>query len=207
MKSRLYYAPNTCALAAQISLHEASIDHDAIRVDFSSQQQSSPAYLAINPKGRVPVLVTGSGAITETPAILGFIARSNPAAGLAPLDDPFALAQLESFNSFLCSTVHVAHAHGRRGYRWADSEEAQAAMKVKVAGNMTACFALIEEKLFAGPWVLGEQFTICDPYLFTVTRWLEMDEIDRNRFPRVADHFARMAQRTSVQRSLLHHQV
>lgn len=206
MKPRLYYAPNTCALAPQIALYEALIEHEAIRLDFSSQQQSSPTFLAINPKGRVPVLVTGSGAITETPAILGFIARSNPAARLAPLDNPFALAQLESFNSFLCSTVHVAHAHGRRGYRWADSEEAQTAMKRKVAENMIACFTLIEEKMLIGPWVMGEKFTTCDPYLFTVTRWLALDGISMERFPRVADHFARMKERLSVQQSLPHHQ-
>jgi glutathione S-transferase len=205
MKPRLYFAPNTCALAPQIALHEASIDHEAVRVDFPSRQQTSPIFLAINPKGRVPVLVTASGAITETPAILGFIARSSAGSGLAPLHDSFALAQMESFNSYLCSTVHVAHAHGRRGYRWADDETAQAAMKRKVADNMVACFHLLESKMVAGPWVMGEQFTVCDPYLFTVTRWLALDNIDRGRFPKIAVHFARMMDRQSVQRSLAFH--
>ena len=72
-------------------------------------------FLAINPKGRVPALVTERGILSETPAILLFIAQSFPQAGLAPLNDPFATAQLQAFNNYLCSTVHVAHAHGGRG--------------------------------------------------------------------------------------------
>ena len=76
-------------------------------VDFGSQAQRSPDYLAINPKGRVPALVTESGTLTETPGLLLFVAQRFPNAELAPLLDPFALAQVQEFNSYLCSTVHV----------------------------------------------------------------------------------------------------
>jgi len=65
-----------------------------VRLDFGSQQQRSPQYLRVNPKGRVPALVTDRGTLTETPAILQFIAQSHPAARLAPLDDPFELARM-----------------------------------------------------------------------------------------------------------------
>src|SRR5258706_15572489 len=100
----------------------------------------SPEYLAVNPKGRVPALVTESGTLTETPALLCFVAQRFPQAELAPLADPFALAQVQEFNSYLCSTVHVAHAHRRRGTRWADDALAIAAMKRKVPSNLTRCF-------------------------------------------------------------------
>ena len=90
-----------------------------VRVDFGSQAQRSPEYLAVNPKGRVPALVTESGTLTETPGLLLFVAQRFPQAELAPLSDSFALAQVQEFNSYLCSTVHVAHAHDRRGARWA----------------------------------------------------------------------------------------
>ena len=116
---KLYYAPGTCALASHIALEEAGADYTAERLDFKNNQQTTPDYLAINPKGRVPALVTDTGILTETPAILAFIAQSFPKAKLAPLDDPFAFAQVQSFNSYLCSTVHVSHAHKMRGYRWA----------------------------------------------------------------------------------------
>ena len=65
----------------------------------------------VNPKGRVPAMSTARGILTETPAILAYVAQSFPQARLAPLDDPFAFAQLQAFNSFLCSGLHVAHAH------------------------------------------------------------------------------------------------
>src|SRR5207248_3920380 len=158
---KLYYAPGTCALPTHIALEEAGAPYEAVRVDFGSQAQRSPEYLAINPKGRVPALVTESGTLTETPALLVFVAQRFPAAGLAPLSDPFALAQLQEFNSYLCSTVHVAHAHGRRGVRWADDAAAIEAMKRKVSATMTECFDLIERKLLRrarGSWASTTRF-------------------------------------------------
>ena len=114
---KLYYAPGTCALASHIALQEAGATYTTERVDFKSNQQNSPEYLAVNPKGRVPALVTDQGILTETPAMLAFVAQSFPQAKLAPLDDSFAFAQVQAFNSYLCSTAHVAHAHKGRGYR------------------------------------------------------------------------------------------
>src|ERR1700757_5171701 len=97
---KLYYAPGTCALASHIALEEAGADYKAERLNFKSNQQNSQEYLAINPKGRVPALVTDKGALTETPAILAYVAQSFPTAKLAP-EDPFAFAQAQSFNSYL----------------------------------------------------------------------------------------------------------
>ena len=164
---KLYYAPGTCALASHIALEEAGAAYTAERLDFKNSQQTTPQYLAINPKGRVPALVTDRGILTETPAILAFIAQSSPQAKLVP-EDPFAFAQAQSFNSYLCSTVHINHAHKMRGYRWAVEESSFADMKRKVPETMAACFALIERDMLKGPWVMGEQYTVCDPYLFTL---------------------------------------
>jgi glutathione S-transferase len=94
--------------------------------------------------------------------------RTLPNARLAPLNDAFAFARVQAFNSYLCSTVHVAHAHRRRGTRWADDPAAIKAMRDKVPETVGACFELIEREMFAGPWVMGEAYTICDPYLFTL---------------------------------------
>jgi glutathione S-transferase len=114
---KLFCAHGTCALASQIALEEAGATYQTVRLDFRTDDQRKPEYLAINPKGRVPSLATERGVLTETPAILAYLAQCFPAAKLAPLDDPFEFARVQAFNSYLCSTVHVAHAHGRRGYR------------------------------------------------------------------------------------------
>jgi glutathione S-transferase len=199
---KLYYAPGTCALATHIALEETGTPYEAVRVDFGAQAQRSLEYLAINPKGRVPALVTESGALTETPALLLFVAQRFPAAELAPLADPFALAQVQEFNSYLCSTVHVAHAHGRRGPRWADDAAAIEAMKRKVPATMTECAELIEHRLLKGPWVFGERYTICDPYLFTIGTWLEGDGVNTAKLPGILAHRRRMLARAAVQKAV-----
>ena len=197
---KLYYAPGTCALASHIALEEVGAPYSAERLNFKINQQNSPEYLKINPKGRVPAMVTDRGVLTETPAMLAFIAQSFPKAKLAPLDDPFAFAQVQSINSYLCSTVHVAHAHKGRGYRWATEETSFADMKRKVPETMTACLELIERDMLKGPWVMGEQYTICDPYLFTIAGWLDGDSVDLARLPKVVAHRKRMMERPAVQK-------
>jgi glutathione S-transferase len=198
----LYYAPNSCALATHIALEEAGAQYETVRVDFARNAQRDPEYLRLNPKGRVPSLVTESGVLTETPALLLYIAQRYPDADLAPLNDPFALARMQAFNSYLCSTVHVAHAHRVRGSRWADDPAAIEAMKRKVPESVGACFDLIEHEMLEGPWVFGDRYSISDGYLFTVAQWLEADGVDPARLPRVADHRRRMSERPAVRRAL-----
>ena len=197
---KLYFAPGTCALACHIALAEAGAPYTTVKLDFKAGQQNSPEYLAINPKGRVPSLVTDRGVLTETPAMLAFIAQSFPQAKLAPLDDAFEFARVQAFNSYLCSTVHVAHAHKMRGARWATEETSFADMKRMIPKTVGACFSLIERDMLKGPWVMGEQYTICDPYLYTLTGWLEGDGVDIATLPKVADHRKRMSERPAVQK-------
>lgn len=201
----LYYAPGTCALATHLALEYTGAPYEAVRLDFKQQQQRSPEYQRINPKGRVPALVTERGVLTETPALLQYVAQTWPQAKLAPLDDAFGLAQMNQFNSFLCSTVHVAHAHGARGYRWSDDPAAIESMKRKVPQTMADSFTLIEEQMLQGPWVLGERFSTSDLYLFTITRWLQGDQVEVERFPKVADHHRRLGAQDQVQRVLAAH--
>jgi len=197
---KLYYAPGTCALASHIALEEAGADYSAVRLDFKANQQQSAEYLKVNPKGRVPALVTDKGVLTETPAILAYVAQTFPNAKLAPLDDAFAFAQMQSFNSYICATVHVAHAHKGRGYRWASEESSFADMKKMVPRSVASAFELIEKGMLKGPWVMGDQYTVCDGYLYTVALWLEGDGIDLKTLPRVADHMKRMSERPAVKK-------
>lgn len=196
----LYYAPHTCALASHLALEHAGADYEARRIDFSTNQQRSDDYLSINPKGRVPALVTENGVLTETPAILAFICQTFPQAKLAPLADPFQFARVQAFNSYLCSTVHVAHAHRMRGHRWADDPAAIEAMKEKVPKSVGECFETIERHMLLGPWVMGDAYTVCDMYLFTLAQWLEADGVDIERLPKVAAHRRRMSEIPQVMR-------
>lgn len=195
---KLFSYPGTVTLACQIALEEAGAEYELVRVDFATNAQREPEYLAINPKSRVPALATDRGVITEAPAILTYIAQTYPAARLAPFDDPFAFAQVQAFNAYLCSWVHPAAAHRHRGYRWADDPAAIADMRRKAPENFAEAAHLIEAEYLRGPWVMGDDYTICDPYLFTVAGWLPRDGIDMARFPKIAAHFERMRARPAV---------
>lgn len=195
---KLFISRGSVARASHIALAESGAPYETVRIDARVGDQLKPEYLAINPKGRVPALVTERGVLTETVAILAFVAQAFPQARLAPLDDPHAFAQAQSFNAYLATTVHVAHAHGRRAARWADDEQAHVAMRAKVTSNMADCFALIEAKLLHGPWVMGDTYSVCDGYLYTISGWLADDGVDVARFPKVRDHMARMEQRPGL---------
>lgn len=196
----LHTAPGSCSRASHIALEEAGLDYQARFVDFAKADQRQPDFLAINPKGRVPALVTDRGVLTEGPAILAYVAALAPQARLAPTD-PFDFARMQAFNLYLASTIHVAHAHGRRAARWSDDPAAQASMAAKVSENMRAGFGLIEADL-TGDWVMGDDYSVADPYLFVFSGWLAGDGVDIAQFPRVADHFERMSRRPAVQRVL-----
>ncbi len=198
---KLYCAPGTVSLAALIALEEAGAEYETVLVNFARNEQRGPGYAAVNPKARVPSLETAHGILTETPAILSYIAQTWPAAKLAP-SDPFAYAKMQEFNAYLCGTAHVAHAHRMRGARWSDDPAVWENLKLKVPANMAEIFSLIQSSLFKGPWVLGDAFSTCDPYLFTLACWLESDSVNIADFPAIHDHYKRMIERPAVARAI-----
>jgi glutathione S-transferase len=200
----LYYAPHTCSLAPYIALEEAGAKFEPYRVNFPAGEQNSAKYKSLNPKGRVPALATDHGVLSENVAILSYIAQQFPEANLAP-SDPFAFAQMQAFNSYLSSTVHVAHAHRPRGARWSDDPAVIENLKIKVPKNMGDCFTIIENEYLKGPWVFGEQFTVADCYLFTISNWLEADGVDINKFPKTLAHRIAMNARPAVARAVAAH--
>jgi glutathione S-transferase len=199
---KLIFASNTCALASHIALEQAGAEYEAIRIDFKKEQQKAPEFLKINPKARVPALVTDRGVLTETPAILVYIAQMFPEARLAPIEDPFALAEVQAFNAYLCGTVHVAHSHRMRGYRWADDEAAFESMRRKVPESVGECFQLIDREMLKGPYVMGKELGICDFYLFTLAQWLEGDGVDLTKIPKVLEHRARVGALPAVKKAI-----
>jgi glutathione S-transferase len=200
----LYYAPKTCSLAPMIALEEAGAEYTAQKVNFAENEQNTAPFKYVNPKGRVPALATDKGVITENVAILAFIADIYPKMRLSR-SDPFAFAQMQAFNAYLASTVHPNHAHNRRGYRWSDDAAVVENLKIKVPQNMTDCCAMIEREYLKGPWVMGEQYTVADAYLFTIANWLEGDGVDTSKFPKILAHRAAMLERPAVQAAMEKH--
>ncbi|RXV70215.1 glutathione S-transferase [Roseovarius sp. A46] len=194
---KLYYARGTIAIAVAIALHEAGLEFEPVRLDFKAGEQTQPRYHAVNPKGRVPALVTESGILTETAAILEHIADLAPAAGLRPTD-PFEAAKMREAMCYLASTMHVNHAHRVRGHRWAVEESSLADMKAKAVETMTASAAHVENHMLKGPYVLGEAVSLADPYLYVACSWLPGDGVDMAAYPKITAFVEAMRTRASV---------
>ena len=199
---KIFIANGSISLAPLILLEEVGAQYEAMLIDLSRDEQRQDAYLEINPKGRVPSLVTEEGILTETCAILVYIAHRFGSEDLASMGDPFLFGRIQEFNSYLASTVHVAHAHRLRGTRWVSDQAALEAMQKKVPEVMTQAVTLVEDALLQGPWVMGDTYTICDPYLFTISRWLEDDGVDTGKLPRILEHRRSMMARAATQRVL-----
>lgn len=199
---KLFYMTGACSLASHFALEEAGAEYEAILVNLMQGEQRKPEYLAMNPLGRVPMLVTDKGSITENPAILAYIAQAYPAAKLAPTD-PFAFAQVQSFNGFLSSTLHVAFSHFNRPGRYAEGDEAAAAMKAKVPGDLDDFFGIVEAKLADGrEWVHGD-FSISDCYLAVFAMWqARLKLADEAKIPNVLAHRDRVLARPASRKVL-----
>lgn len=196
---KLYYAKGTIAIAVAITLHEAGLPFEPVRLDFKAGEQTRPDYHAVNPKGRVPALVTAEGILTETGAILDYIADLAPQAGLRP-SDPFQAARMRETMCYLASTMHVNHAHRARGHRWATEESSFADMKARTVQTMTDSAAHVENHVLKGPYVLGDRFSLADPYLFVASTWLAGDGVTVTDFPRFMAFADTMRSRASVAR-------
>lgn len=161
----LYYSPGACSMAAHIALQEVGADYERRPISIHHGETQSPAYLRVNPRGRVPALVVDDQAtLVETCAILLYLARRFPAAGLLP-EDPLSQAQCMSTLAWLASTVHPAFAHVVKPARFSRQSEAHNGIQDVGMEAYWAALQEIDARLATGgPWVQGEQFTVCDAH-------------------------------------------
>lgn len=195
---KLHCAPFTISTAVVCLLNEG-VHWEPIRVDVAGGEQTREPYLSLNPKGRVPVLITPEGPLTETGAILEYIAET-ALPGFVPAD-PLQRARMREVMFYLASTMHVNHAHMRRGSRWATEESSFADMKAKVPQTMAASCAYLEG-LAIGPYLFGPEPTLADFYLYPISTWLKGDGVEIADYPKLAAYKAAMEGRTSVRKAI-----
>ena len=196
---QLFYTPNTISVSVAIALQETGLSHELTLVDFTKSEQTSTAYLAKNPKGRVPTLIVDGEPLTETGALLEFIAAQAPEAKLVP-SDPLLALKMRSVMFYLASTMHINHAHKMRGHRWATQQSSFEDMTAKVPETMAASAHYIEDECLSGPYILGDVFSLADIYLFNVCTWLKGDSVKVSDYPKITAHMALMETRPAVQK-------
>ena len=205
MSISLYFAPNSSAFAPLVALEEAGADFQAVFVRLAAGEQHTPAYRAINPRGRVPTLVVDGTPIYEVIAILGWIADRYPEAGLLPTE-PTERARAFALMSWIASTVHIALAQVRRPERYTDDPAIRLALEAPGRTAFAAALAEFEARsaATASPFLIGDRFGAVDAYALVVRRWADGLGIDRATFPSFADRADALFARASVRRALDH---
>lgn len=194
---KLYYSPGACSLSPHIALREAGLDFELVRVDTKTKQTEHGAdFLAINPKGYVPVLQLDDGSVlTEGPAIVQYIADLKPEAKLAPANGTPARYRLQELLGYINSEIH-------KGFSPLFKPTTPADYKPVVLENLRMRIGFIAGQLQSKTFALGEQFSVADGYLFTVLGWSKHVGVDLTPWPILAEYQARIAARPTVQAAL-----
>lgn len=199
----LYYAPGACSLAPHVALEAAGAAFDTVRLNLAEGDQRQPGYLALNPKGRVPTLLVDGRPLTEVIAILTYIDRRFPAAGIFPGHDPLLLARAYEAASFIASTVHVAFAQISRPERYADDPVVKEALADPGRQRFIRALDVLEAIARApDAWLVGDAFTAVDAYALVVRRWAERIGLDLSRYPAWTAKGDRALEHPAVERAL-----
>jgi glutathione S-transferase len=203
MKLTLYYAPVTCAMVPYINLAEAGADFDVVPVDVRRGQQRAPAFVAVNPKHKVPVLVIDGEPLTENVAINLWIARAFPAARLLP-SDPVQEMKAVSLLAWCASAIHPALTPNALPARFCDLPGSEESVKQCAQRLLDEHFGIADRMLAGREWFF-DHYTAADAYFFwtflRATRF-EPRYLDLSKFAACQAHLARMKQRPSVERLL-----
>ena len=193
---KLYYSPGACSLSPHIVLCEAGLPHELIKVDLKTKKtEHGDDFNVINAKGYVPTLITDSGEVlTEGPAIVQYLADLAPGKNLAPAAGTMARVRLQEWLNFVSTELHKGFTPLFRNA----PAEWQDVVRTALGSRFTTLAATLEKQ----PYLLGEQFSVADAYLFTVLNWSKWVKIDLGPWPALGAYQARVAARPGVQQAL-----
>ena len=194
---KLFYKPGACSLSPHIVLEESGLPYESESVDLKTKVTASGAdFLAINPKGYVPALLLDSGELlTEGPAIVQYLADQVPAMRLAPANGTLERYRLQSWLTFIGTELHKSFSpffNPAAGDDW----------KTIARANLERRLAYTDAQLAGKSYLLGEDFTVADAYLFTVLSWAKFIKLDLAQWPNLSAYQARVAARPKVQAAL-----
>lgn len=194
---RLFYASGACSLSPHIVAHEAGIALALQKVDLKSKTMTTDGdYLAVNPKGYVPALQLDSGELlTEGPVIVQYLADSKPESHLAPPPGTFERYRLQETLGYINSELH-------KSYSPLFNPATPAETRTERTGYLQRRYTLIDKQLAGRQYLFGDTFSVADAYLFTVTNWARMVNVDLGPFTNVLAFQQRTAARPAVQAAM-----
>ncbi|MBN9461568.1 MAG: glutathione transferase GstA [Burkholderiales bacterium] len=194
---KLYYSPGACSLSPHIVLHESGLPFEAVLASTKTHKlQDGTDYYTVNPKGYVPLLELDDGQrLTEGPVIVQWIADQVPAKKLAPPAGTMARYRVMEWLNFVTAEIHKQFSPL---FNPAYPEEAKAINREKLLGR----YAWVDGQLAGRQYLMGDDFTVADAYLFVVTRWTVPMKLDISSRANLAAYMGRVAQRPAVRRAL-----
>jgi glutathione S-transferase len=194
---KLYYSPGACSLSPHIALREAGLPFEPVLASTKTHKlQDGTDYYTINAKGYVPLLELDDGQrLTEGPAIVQYIADQVPEKKLAPSNGTLERYRLQEWLNFITTEIHKGFSPL---FNATMPEEAKAMFRAKLADR----FGWVEQQLQGKQYLMGDQFTVADGYLFTVSNWAPHVGVDLSGFANLATYRARVAARPAVQEAM-----
>jgi len=192
---KLYFSPGACSLASHIALREAGLPVELVRV-ADRKLKDGTDYLGINPKGYVPALQLDNGQLlTEGAALLQYIGDQAPASGLIPKPGSLERFRANEWLTYISSEIH-------KGFSPLFNKDLQDDAKVVLLSKLQSRFGVLEQHLTKNQYLMGNQFTVADAYLYTVISWAPGVGIDLGKWPHLAEHRQRVADRPKVREAL-----
>lgn len=194
---KLYYSPGACSLSPHIVLNEGGFNFEIEKVTLATKKTETGAdYTTINPNGYVPALILDGGEIlTEGPAIIQYLADRAPEKRLVPLAGTIQRYQLMEWLNFISTELH-------KGFSPLFNPKTPEDWKTVVKAQLARRFSYVEKKLQGKNWLMGEDFTVADAYLFTVLGWSKHVGVDLSPWPQMIAYLDRVASRPAVQAAL-----
>ncbi|MEY4749970.1 MAG: hypothetical protein RIQ60_2184 [Pseudomonadota bacterium] len=194
---KLYYSPGACSLSPHIVLREAGLDFALALASTKTKKLADGSdYLAINPKGQVPLLELDNGErLSEGPAIVQYVADLVPASGLAPAAGTMARYRVIEWLNFITSELH-------KGFSPLFSPDTPADFKPIASARLLARLTYVNEQLEGRNYITGDTFTVADAYLFVVSGWGQYVGVDISGMSHLQAFRARVAARPAVQAAL-----
>jgi glutathione S-transferase len=194
---KLYYSPGACSLSPHIALREAGLAFEPVLASTKSHKlQDGTDYYGINPLGYVPLLELDDGTrLREGPAIVQYIADQAPSKNLAPANGTLPRYRLQEWLTFIGTEIHKTFSPL---FQPAMPEEAKKQFREKLQSR----FQWVDGQLAGKSYLMGDQFSVADGYLFVVTRWAKAMAIDLSSLANLTAHHERVGARPAVQEAL-----
>lgn len=200
---KLYFSPGACSFAPHIVLLEAGITHQIDKVDLRTKQFSGGDFREVNPKGSVPVIELDNGQrLTETAAILQYLADLKPEKQLAPPPGTWERVRLQEWLNYVSSEIHKTFSLLFGAGRMVPHPEGGEQFKAYVKEALAARFVFLNSHFENHPFLMGAQFTVPDAYLFTCLRWSKVMGIDLAQWPALSQYKERVGERPAVKQAM-----